>query len=229
MISILAVLTQRQALDAIYAANGGASWKGSVGWTTSASVCTWAGVTCNSQDFVVGLDLSGFGLTGQLADVFDSFPVLKSLYLNDQKMTTTIPASVCKLTGLQYLQANNAGITGAIPQCICQLAHVQFVYMNNNDITGAIPTCMGNLLFLKEVHFTCNQLSGTIPTGFVALKFLVEMHVDCNADLSCESGLATRPNFIFKCGLENCDDCVIPDTNCPPSVIVPDCGVYVRQ
>ncbi|KAH0572864.1 Cyst wall protein [Spironucleus salmonicida] len=229
MISILAVLTQRQALDAIYAANGGASWKGSVGWNTSASVCAWAGVTCNSQGYIVGLDLSGFGLTGQLADVFDSFPVLKSLYMNDQKMNTAIPASFCTLRSLQYLQANNAGITGAIPQCICNLAFVQFVYMSDNDITGTIPTCMGNLLFLKELHLACNQLTGTIPTGFVALKFLIEVHVQCNADLSCESGLATRPNFIFKCGLENCDDCVIPDTNCPPSVIVPDCGVYVRQ
>ncbi|KAH0572838.1 Cyst wall protein [Spironucleus salmonicida] len=234
MISILAVLTQRQALEAIYAANGGLLWAGASAWNTSAPECAWAGIICNRDGFVIDINLDGFGLVGKLPDVFASFPMLKSLYLNNQNLVSAIPASFCTLVHLQYLQANNAGLIGVVPTCLCNLANVMFVYMDDNLLTGAIPKCIGKLKFLKEAHFACNLLEGPIPAGLASLKYLIEFHADCNLAIDCTSDLATRPNFIFHCGITDCDSCdmkgpVVPEIPeeavCAPVVHFPICRI----
>ena len=106
---------------------------------------------------------------------------------------------------------------------------LQFFYIDDNLFTGNLPVCLGtDMQFLRELHVRCNSFEGTIPAGFETLQFMIELHASCNADLSCDSPLASRPNFIFQCGMSDCENCSIPGTNCPNEVLVPDCGVYVR-
>ena len=64
----------REALIQIYNTNGGNAWVKANNWNTYTHICTWTGVRCDAQKQIVGLDMSGFGLTGQLADVFSAFP-----------------------------------------------------------------------------------------------------------------------------------------------------------
>jgi hypothetical protein len=53
----------------IFNSQGGVSWVGANNWgNTAVNQCNWTGVICNQDGFVVALDLSGFGLTGQLDD-----------------------------------------------------------------------------------------------------------------------------------------------------------------
>ena len=101
--------------------NGGDTWIGANNWNTAEPICTWAGVSCNGASLIIGLDMSGFGLTGQLADVFSAFGFLKSLYMNKQLLASTFPESICTLSNLQYLQADKAGFLGELPSCVCNM------------------------------------------------------------------------------------------------------------
>ena len=83
MFSLVMQMPPRDALIYLYVTNGGNSWVGANNWNTREPICTWAGVFCNGASQVIGLDMSGFGLTGQLADVFASFSLLESLKMNN--------------------------------------------------------------------------------------------------------------------------------------------------
>ena len=228
LVSTLACTTEYDALLAIYDANGGDEWTGAASWGTQVSHCDWEGVTCNAGGYVIELNLTGFGLTGQLSDQIGCFPFLKTLWLNNNSLTSTVPEAICGLTNLQILQANGAGLTGAIPECMCTMTHLQFWYMDFNTLSGEIPSCVGNLTFLREAHLKCNSLTGAVPAGFEGLQFLVELRVNCNSGLDCASGLASRSNFIFLCGDVGCEDCAITPSTCPAFVDVQDCGRYYR-
>lgn len=229
MLSLATALTCTTELDAlidIYDANGGNDWTGASHWNTNITYCDWEGVTCSRENYVVELNLSGFGLTGQLSSSIGCFPFLKSLYLNDNKLTSTIPEAICDLANLQYLQMDRAGLTGTIPTCMCSMTHLMYLYMDSNSLTGEIPTCVSNLTFLKEMHLKCNAISGTIPTGFNNLQFLTEVRFNCNDNLSCTSDLANKSDFIFLCGTTDCENCAIVQARCPVDITFANCGMY---
>ena len=157
MFSLVMQMTPREALTEIYSTNGGETWIGATNWNTVEPICTWAGVSCNGASLIIGLDMSGFGLTGQLADVFASFSFLKSLYMNNELLVSTFPESICTLSNLQYLQANAAGFSGELPTCVCNMHFLQFFYIDNNAFTGGLPVCLGtDMQFLRELHIRCN-------------------------------------------------------------------------
>ena len=83
MFSLIMQMTPREALTEIYMTNGGETWIGATNWNTTKPVCTWAGVYCNGASLIIGLDISDFCLTGQLADVFSVFTELRSLYMSN--------------------------------------------------------------------------------------------------------------------------------------------------
>ncbi|CAL5995228.1 Cyst_wall protein [Hexamita inflata] len=218
--------TERDALMAIFNTNGGILWTGAGLWGTGAPVCSWQGVTCQNS-VVVGLDLSGFGLTGILTPDIQCLKFLKSLHLNNNSLASEIPTALCALQNLQYFQANSAGFTGVIPACVCTMQHIMYFYVDNNTLSGQIPTCVGNMTYLREMHLKCNSLNGTIPTGFDTLVYLTELRVNCNVNLNCSSALSTKSNFIFICGDIDCQDCIISGNSCPLYIDIPNCPRYV--
>ena len=114
MIALLA-LTQREALMEIYHQTGGSKWIGASKWNTNATYCTWEGIRCYVSDVVMSINMSKFGLTGQLPDVFQSFPDLKILDIGNNTMTSTFPDSFCDMTKLESFEANHAGLYGNLP------------------------------------------------------------------------------------------------------------------
>eukprot|EP00768_Dysnectes_brevis_P001797 gnl/Dysnectes_brevis/1510_a1711_2081.p1 GENE.gnl/Dysnectes_brevis/1510_a1711_2081~~gnl/Dysnectes_brevis/1510_a1711_2081.p1 ORF type:complete len:243 (+),score=112.70 gnl/Dysnectes_brevis/1510_a1711_2081:757-1485(+) len=220
--------TQRDALVAIYDATGGIGWTTQDNWLSDMSICTWAGITCNGNDDVVGIDLSGYGLTGQLPDEIGCFHFLMSLLLNDNLMTSTIPEDICMNMHIKYIQMDRAGIAEGIPECICTMEFVQYFYMDDNALTGPIPTCVSDMTYLREFHARCNQLTGSVPLEFLDLMFLEELRVNCNDDLTCPPEFDDA-SFIFVCGDIDCDQCPLDPISCPETIEIPDCGTYIRQ
>ena len=98
MIAVLACeLTQREALLEIYNSNGGGQWANSAPWDIMNPVCSWEGIMCN-QDFVQYINFKNFGLTGVLVDVFGCFPHLKGVNLENNKLESAVPHSLCLAT-----------------------------------------------------------------------------------------------------------------------------------
>ncbi|KAK4377473.1 hypothetical protein RND71_003769 [Anisodus tanguticus] len=70
-------------------------------------------------------------------------------------------------TSLSYFSIANNKLTGSIPSSICNLHHLQFIDMSNNSIYNKIPPC----LFQKAdrlvvLNLGRNKLSGIIPDTF---------------------------------------------------------------
>lgn len=84
---------QCEALVAIYQGAGGENWDNQTGWLTDENVCQWYGVSCNAGT-VVALDLYGNNLAGPLPLEIGGFPDLKTLTLNDNALTGSIPLTV---------------------------------------------------------------------------------------------------------------------------------------
>lgn len=106
VLSLQQCTTEQAALLAIFNTNGGIGWVGAPLWATEAPYCSWNGVTCNEGGFVIGLDLSNFGLTGQLTSEIGCLPFVKAIFMNNEALTSSIPVEICNLQHLQYLQMN---------------------------------------------------------------------------------------------------------------------------
>jgi hypothetical protein len=74
----------RQALLAVYTANGGTNWVGATGWPT-APIEQWAGVTITNSR-VTAVNLSGFGLTGTIPNEFTTMVSVTSIDLSNNKI-----------------------------------------------------------------------------------------------------------------------------------------------
>lgn len=220
--------TEEEALTNLYDALDGANWKSNNWLTPDVSYCSWTGITCDSNNNVIGIDLSDMGLTGAIPADIGCFPLLRSLYLNNNDLAGPIPTELCALTSMQYLQINHAGLTGDIPECICDLTHMMFWYMSVNSLTGPIPACVNELQFLKELHLDCNELTGDVPADLFDLPYMMEIHVQCNPNLVCTAAPGSYTG-IYLCGTTDCDYCTaLPPTNCPATLERDGC-TYYRQ
>jgi Leucine-rich repeat (LRR) protein len=103
--------------------------------------CTnhWDGILCDTFGVVVGIDLSGFGLSGK------------------------IPTNLMKLTAMRTLKLDGNSFTGTIPCEIAQMTQVTSISLRNNQITGSIPSCLSAMTQLSAIDFSDNSLNGTIP------------------------------------------------------------------
>lgn len=92
-----------------------------------------------------------------------SYPSIFSLWLDNNKVTTTIPTQIGQFVGLASFSLTNATATGPIPTEIGLLTDLQRVWLYNNQLNGAIPTELNQLALLEVFEIHNNALSGTVP------------------------------------------------------------------
>ncbi|GMH03229.1 hypothetical protein Nepgr_005068 [Nepenthes gracilis] len=108
-------------------------------WVSTRSVCNFNGVTCNSDNSVIGIELSNRGLTGTLP--FDSICQLQSLQrlsLGFNSLSGTVSADLDNCTKLQYLDLGNNNFNGSFPD-ISSLKNLKYMYLNMSGFTGTFP------------------------------------------------------------------------------------------
>ncbi|KAG9394475.1 Cyst wall protein, type 1A [Carpediemonas membranifera] len=143
------VITEEEALMNMYVALGGDSWTDNTNWNTG-DVCTWYGIGCNIDGYVVSIDLSNNNLVGLLTDDIGCFPYLKSLQLNDNEISGPVPDAIGNLPSLKYLNLDNNLLTGPLPATLCADEHLQYIYLGHNLFEGDIPACyVTNFTFVK--------------------------------------------------------------------------------
>ncbi len=167
--------SDREILEALYHATGGASWTNSVNWLTGADLGDWTGVNTDADGRVTYLNLQRNQLTGEIPAELGGLANLESLWLNRNQLTGEIPAELGGLANLERLNLRENQLTGEIPAELGGLANLEGLYLSGNRLTGEIPAELGGLANLEHLHLSENQLTGEIPAelgGLANLEYL---------------------------------------------------------
>jgi len=165
-------------------------------WNRQATtICTWdptgrpkwSGVTC-AGGRVVGLDLSGHGLTGTegWADAVSKLSELNKLDLSyNFELGGMLPSEWGALTNLELVLLTDTSLTGTLPAEFGRLKNLTRLRLNtqtkDNGLSGTLPSQWGGMGSLKELVFRepgPGRLSGTLPTELGRLSHLEIVAID---------------------------------------------------
>ena len=122
----------------------------------------WKG-TDTSNGRVRSLDLNNNQLTGTIPTELALLTGLEWLGLPRNQLTGPIPAELGRLTNLEVLGLDGNQLTGTIPPQLSNLTSLRWLALHNNRLTGSIPAELGGLGNLEVLGLDGNQLTGTIP------------------------------------------------------------------
>lgn len=127
----------RSALVNLYEATRGSGWVSNDGWCTDAPLDEWFGITADEGGVVRKIELKGNGLKGTLPDVFDRFPKLEILRLDNNSLSGPLPQTLRQITTegfTAYLSGNAFETTTLrVPEArIEPLSKALRVYPSNN-------------------------------------------------------------------------------------------------
>ncbi len=170
------------ALVALYDSTTGASWTTNTGWKTTATPCSWYGVTCGGGDtYVYDLLLTNNNLNGTLPTELGDFPNMQYMYITmNSSLTGAIPTELSALSNLNTLQLYGNNLSGGIPASLGGLSNLTDLHLGVNQLTGSIPPELGNLSNLQYLALYNNLLSGSIPVELGALTNVTYFHADDN-------------------------------------------------
>ena len=148
-------LVSRYVLIVTYFHNGGhvSQWTNLEQWMTSYHVCLWYGVRCvnrnqqNSPD-IIEIDLSDNGLTGSIHLAWALLPKCKSIFINSNQITGTIPGVVFgNMLSLEDLYLQNNMLFGTVPSTLKSITSVHtktsalntLFVQGNPNLTGTWP------------------------------------------------------------------------------------------
>ena len=107
----------RAALIALYNATDGPNWSVNTNWLTDQPFGMWHGVTTDdSGHVIIGLDLDGNRLSGEL------------------------PPELGRLTGLMRLHLDNNRLSGETPSEFGKLSQLKELYLSGNQLSGCVPS-----------------------------------------------------------------------------------------
>ncbi|KAG6782965.1 hypothetical protein POTOM_012392 [Populus tomentosa] len=147
-------------------------------WSTTASVCSWIGVSCGApRDRVSGLNLSHMSLSGYIPSEIGnlsflaSYPLETTLSKDRSLMNIAIDSAVDALCILcnyapEVLEKDGFGeFAGSIPRTIGNCTMIEEINLSENNLTGVLPPELGGLSNLKTLRIDDNALTGNVPSA----------------------------------------------------------------
>ena len=180
-----ALVSERDALIALYHAAGGANWAQYTNWLTDEPLKTWHGVTTDRNDSVIELNLNRNRLSGYIPAGLESLPNLKILRLSGNNLEGPIPAGLGNLSALTNLELDNNNLSGLIPAELGNLLNLTWLDLSGNDLSGPLPTELSQLTGLSVVALSDNDLTGAFPWWLSELDDLLILHLASNDFTGC--------------------------------------------
>ena len=141
-----------------------------LGWSAEVSMHVWHYVEFNNR-YPNGI--SQLFLDPTIKDPHGEFIFRGTL-------TGRIPASLGRLSKLEYLMLSNNQLTGRVPVSLGNLSQLGGLELQNNQLSGEIPPELGNLSRLWGLNLAGNALSGPIPPELGNLANLDWLKLDQN-------------------------------------------------
>ncbi len=176
-------------------------------WNQSNPVCTWGGVTIDSDGYVTEVQRFGytdmgvkFEITGTLPNDFgeDGLRRMSIFRIPINNFSGPIPASMGNLTALNNLWLDNNQFTGELPTELGTLQNLSIIWVDNNKFTGAIPESFLTMLSLSELSLF-NNCFDSLPdfTGSISPNMIE------NNDIICRNNKFTFDDLVPNASLMN--------------------------
>ncbi len=165
-------LSDREILEVLYSASGGADWENDENWLSDRPLGEWKGVTADDEGRVVELLLPRNKLAGTIPPELGDLANLSELDLSHNELTGSIPAELADLPNLSSLNLAWSGLAGPIPPELGSMPSLSRLILGGNHLTGAIPPELGNLPVLAQLYLDNNGLTGPIPPELANLSTL---------------------------------------------------------
>ncbi|KAI5556589.1 hypothetical protein POPTR_018G057100v4 [Populus trichocarpa] len=143
-------------------------------WNSSSSPCEWPDVYC-VEGAVTGLDLGNKNITQTIPASVCDLKNLTYLNLNWNYIPGGFPKLLYNCKKLEELDLSQNYFVGPIPDDIDRLSSLRYLYLQGNNFTGNIPPQIGNLTELRTLFLHQNQFNGTFPKEIGKLSNLEEM------------------------------------------------------
>ncbi|RZR70935.1 hypothetical protein BHM03_00002436 [Ensete ventricosum] len=155
--------------------------------------CDWLGITCDGADRVVGVNLAGSNISGELFPRFYLLTELAHLDLSSNTIGGSIPADLNRCSGLKYLNLShnlldgqlnltglinletldltlnrfNGSIRSSFPAICVNLVSLN---LSENSFSGDITGCFDECPKLQYLDLSSNHFTGPIWRGFPKLR-----------------------------------------------------------
>ena len=196
----------REALEALYDATGGADWTNAASWKTDFPLESWHGVTVDEDSGrVTGLSLADNGLAGPLPAAVANLRRLETLNLRRNALTGPIPAALGDMPRLEVLDLESNDLSGPIPDALQRLSNLRRLRLSWNDLSGPVPAWLGNRTGLRTLYLLGNDLTGPIPSELGRLVDLEGLGLSWNdldgGPFPAWLGNLTRLRWLYLSGL----------------------------
>ncbi|KAK6130786.1 hypothetical protein DH2020_035474 [Rehmannia glutinosa] len=125
------------------------NWKGN-------SYCNFTGVSCDAQENIVQIDITGWSLSGKFpGEICTHLPKLRVLRLGHNRFDGEFPYSIVNCSVLQELNMSAIYFTGPLPD-FSRLKNLKILDLSYNRFSGDFPMSIFNLTDLEVLNFNEN-------------------------------------------------------------------------
>ncbi|KHG07759.1 hypothetical protein F383_34545 [Gossypium arboreum] len=137
----------------------------------SVDPCSWAMITCSSENLVIGLGAPSQSLSGTLSGTIGNLTNLRQVLLQNNNISGKIPPELGTLPKLQTLDLSNNRFSSEIPGSFGQLNSLQYLRLNNNSLSGPFPASLAKIpqlaFFIVGNPLICGSSSTEVCSGSV--------------------------------------------------------------
>ena len=143
-------------------------------WQLGTDPCApvWTGVTCDANNIVMGIDLSGMPGIGTVNGVGNGSGTSAGGVFAE----LPFPAAMGQVRTLVTLNVGDGGYDGSLPSSwstLTSLTHLSFD--GDLNVVGSLPSAWTSLLALQSLDISNTGITGTLPASWSALASLSEI------------------------------------------------------
>ncbi len=182
MLPVSGCAGDRDVLIEFWRATEGPNWYGDgrkENWLSDRPLNEWKNVETDVDGCVIRLFLWDYNLGGELPASLGRLSKLEYLLLaNSPLLGGGIPEELGNLSNLKRLMLYNNDLGGEIPESLGRLSNLERLSLHENKLEGRIPEQLRNLRKLEVLHLGHNLLSGEIPAWLEELANLRVLYLD---------------------------------------------------
>ncbi|CAO2831447.1 unnamed protein product [Amaranthus hypochondriacus] len=153
-------------------------------WTEDdRSPCSWKYIQCNpSTGRVIGVSLTGLGLSGRLGKGLQKLQSLEILSLSNNNFTGEISPELLQLPKLKTLDLSNNKFSGQLPSSFSKMSSsLRYLDLSKNHLSGPLPdNIFQNSRYLSYLSLSGNSFEGPIPSSISKCDLLTGLNLSKN-------------------------------------------------